>query len=100
MDIVKSSRVKLAQPKTGKMDLKETKESVLRWILSCETAYQLDLMINIMHEFIFERFKDDTPALEMELIKQELKEAWETQKVIVVKDGVLSSLYGKTNVEP
>lgn len=68
------------------MTLQETKEIIKRWLLSCETSEQLDLLLEVMDKFVFDRFAGSSPMVDLEMAKTELKEAWMDQKLLVVKN--------------
>lgn len=68
------------------MTLKETQEVITRWISSCETSEQLDLLLEVMDKFVFERYANTSTLIELELAKTDLKESWLTRKLIVAKN--------------
>lgn len=65
------------------MDIYQHKEIVLRWVRSCKTAEQLDLLTEIVRDFVVIRFWDKTESYEMELVKRELSDAIIERRVIV-----------------
>lgn len=67
------------------MTLQETQEIITRWIDSAETAEQLDLLVEIMDKFVFERFANISPLIELESAKSDLKDAWLVRKLLVVR---------------
>lgn len=66
------------------MNLQETKIVIAKWISSCDSSEQLDLLVEIMDRFILERFADQDPT-ELELVKTDLKQTWMDRKLIVAR---------------
>ena len=69
-------------PAPKNMDIQQQKEILLKWIRSCQTAEQLDLLARIVTEFVIKRFSDKIEFYEMELAKGELSDAIIEQRVI------------------
>ena len=69
------------------MDIQQQKEILLKWIRSCQTAEQLDLLSQRVTEFIVKRFSDKIEYYDMELAKGELSEAIIEQRVITAHEG-------------
>lgn len=67
------------------MTLKETQEIITKWIESCQTSEQLDLLLEVMDKFVFERFANISPLIELEAAKSDLKDAWLVRKLLVVR---------------
>jgi hypothetical protein len=68
------------------MDIQQQKEIFLKWIRSCQTAEQLDLLSQRVTEFVVERFSDKMEYYEMELTKEELSDAIIEQRVITARE--------------
>lgn len=66
-------------------DLPKHIEAILNWITSCRTSYQMDIIIKVMHDLIFERFREVITEYEMQIIKHQLKTAWEDQSLFIIK---------------
>ena len=77
-----------------KMTLGECKEIVLKWVRSCFTSEQLDLMEEVVEEFIVKRFslqidkevrKEDKPGAirELHMAQEEISKAIVNERVIV-----------------
>lgn len=73
-------------PKIFDMDVQQHKEIFLRWIRSCQTAEQLDLLSQRVTEFVVKRFSDKMERYEMELAKEELADAIIEQRVITARE--------------
>jgi hypothetical protein len=67
-------------------DLYETKDIILKWILSCTTAHQMDLLASIMNQFVLERFEKEVPKWELDMVMTELKMAWMIHKTVIVSN--------------
>ena len=65
------------------MDIYKHKETLFRWIWSCQTAQQLDLFTRLVKEFDPTRFHHKIEPLETELVKTELSDAIIEQRVII-----------------
>jgi hypothetical protein len=65
------------------MDIYRHKETLLKWIGSCQTAQQLDLFTRLVVEFDATRSYDKIEPLETELVKTELSDAIIEQRIIV-----------------
>jgi phage tail tape-measure protein len=66
------------------MNLQDTKEAFLRWINSCVSEDQVDLLADIVAEFIINRFKDDKKlAMEIELATEEIIRAMADKKILI-----------------
>lgn len=57
------------------MDIYRHKETLLKWIGSCQTAQQLDLFTRLVTEFDVTRFYNKMEPLEIELAKKDLYDA-------------------------
>ena len=68
------------------MDIHQQKEILLKWIRSCQTAEQLDLLAEIVTKFVVNRFSDKIESYEMELAKGELSDAIIEQRVITARE--------------
>ena len=68
------------------MDIHQQKEILLKWIRSCQTAEQLDLLAEIVTKFVVNRFSDKIESYEMELAKGELSDAIIEQRVITASE--------------
>ncbi len=66
--------------------IQQQKEILLKWIRSCRTAEQLDLLAQIVTEFVVKRFSDKIEFYEMELAKGELTDAIIEQRVITARE--------------
>ena len=66
--------------------IQQQKETLLKWIRSCRTAEQLDLLAEIVTEFVVKRFSDKIEFYEMELAKKELSDAIIEQRVITARE--------------
>ena len=73
-------------PAPKSMDIQQQKEILLKWIRSCQTAEQLDLLAQIVTEFVIKRFSDKIEFYEMELAKGELSDAIIEQRVITARE--------------
>jgi len=67
------------------MDIQQQKEILLKWIRSCQTAEQLDLLSHRVPEFVVKRFSDKIEYYEMELAIEELSDAIIEQRVITAR---------------
>jgi len=65
------------------MDLQTTAETFLLWIQSCKTNEQLELLENIQHEFVDNRFKDVVQEIDLVPILITLKDAFKTQSKLI-----------------
>jgi len=65
------------------MDIYKHKDTLLKWIWSCQTAQQLDLFTRLVTEFEVTRFYDRIEPREMEMVKKELSDAIIEQRVIL-----------------
>ncbi|MFI5185286.1 MAG: hypothetical protein ACHQF0_01020 [Chitinophagales bacterium] len=65
------------------MDIYRHKETLLKWICSCQTAQQLDLFTRLVTEFEVTRFHDKIEPGEIEEVKKELSAAIVEQRVIL-----------------
>ncbi len=65
------------------MTLQETQEIITRWINSCETSEQLELILEVIDKFIFERFAGLVTVFDMDLARSELNSEWLDRKLIV-----------------
>lgn len=63
------------------MDIYKHKETLLKWICSCQTAQQLDLFEKLVVEFDETRFNGQTEPIEIELVRKELFDAIIEQRV-------------------
>jgi len=68
------------------MDIQQQKEILLKWIRSCQTAEQIDLLSQRITEFVVKRFSDKIEYYEMELAKGELSDAIIEQRVITARE--------------
>ena len=68
------------------MDIQQQKEILLKWIRSCQTAEQLDLLSQRVTEFVVKRFSEKIEYYEMELAKEELSDAIIEQRVITAHE--------------
>jgi len=68
------------------MDIQQQKEILLKWIRSCRTAEQLDLLSIRVTEFVVKRFSDKIEYYEIELAKEELSDAIMEQRVITARE--------------
>lgn len=68
------------------IEIQQQKEILLKWIRSCRTAEQLDLLTQIVTEFVVKRFSDKIEFYEMELAKGELADAIIEQRVITARE--------------
>jgi uncharacterized coiled-coil protein SlyX len=68
------------------MDILQHKEIFLKWIRSCQTAEQLDLLSQRVKEFVVKRFSEKIEYYEMELAKEELSDAIIEQRVITARE--------------
>jgi hypothetical protein len=73
-------------PKIFYMDIQQHKEILLKWIRSCQTAEQLDLLSRRVTEFVVKRFSEKIEYYEMELAKEELSDAIIEQRVITARE--------------
>lgn len=64
------------------MNLNQTKQTLERWINSCTSVGQLSLCLDIIREFIGERFKEE---FETSLVVEELKDLVRDREKIIVK---------------
>jgi len=65
------------------MDIYKHKETLLKWIWSCQTAQQLDLFTRLVREYDASRFYNKIEPLETELVKTELSDASIEQRGII-----------------
>jgi hypothetical protein len=74
---------KLNREKKFRMDIYRHKQTLLKWIGSCQTSQQLDLFTRLVVEFDASRFYDKIDFLETELAKTELSDAIIEQRIIL-----------------
>jgi len=78
------------------MNLDQHKEAILRWVASCQTHEQLQLLISVTINYIsFERFPNDREK-EISFVAGEIFEAIEEKKWLVAAKKEIYSL-PKTN---
>ena len=65
------------------MDIYRHKDTLLKWIGSCQTAPQLDLFTRLVTEFEVTRFYDKIEPFEIELAKKDLYDAISDRRVIL-----------------
>jgi len=65
------------------MDIYRHKDTLLKWISSCQTAQQLDLFTRLVTEFEVTRFYDNIEPFEIEVVKKDLYDAIIDQRVIL-----------------
>ena len=65
------------------MDIYRHKETLLKWISSCQTAQQLDLFTRLVTEFEVTRFYDKIETFEIEVVKKDLYDAIIDQRVML-----------------
>jgi len=65
------------------MDIYRHKDTLLKWIGSCQTAPQLDLFTRLVTEFDVTRFYNKIEPLEIELAKKELYDAIVDQRIVI-----------------
>ena len=65
------------------MDIYRHKETLLKWISSCQTAQQLDLFTRLVTEFEVTGFYDKIEPYEIEVVKKDLYDAIVDQRVIL-----------------
>jgi hypothetical protein len=65
------------------MDIYRHKDTLLKWIGSCQTAPQLDLFKRLVTEFDVTRFYNKIEPLEIELAKKELYDAIIDQRIAI-----------------
>lgn len=75
------------------MDIYKHKDTVLKWVRSCQTAQQLDLFTRAVAEFDVARFHYKIELYEAELVKQELSDAIIEQRIILAGKGRLSQFW-------
>jgi hypothetical protein len=80
------TNVHAPKPLMSPIGVQQQKEILLKWIRSCRTAEQLDLLAEIVTEFVVKRFSDKTEFYEMELAKRELSDAIIEQRVITARE--------------
>lgn len=67
------------------MNLQQHKEIILRWINSCETSEQLDLLLEVIVEFVTKRFEGRAEPLELSITKDDLSNALTDKKMDIVR---------------
>jgi len=65
------------------MDIYRHKDTLLKWICSCQTAQQLDVFARLVTEFDVTRCYDKIEPFEIELVKKDLCDAIIDQRVIL-----------------
>jgi len=65
------------------MDIYRHKDTILKWICSCQTAHQLDVFARLVTEFDVTRCHDKIEPFEIELVKKDLYDAIIDQRVIL-----------------
>ncbi len=75
------------------MNLQDTKETILKWIFSCEKEDQVDLLTEVVTEFVSIRFRHEGKFCE--LATEELIRALVDQKILI-KRIAFQSLPDKT----
>jgi len=65
------------------MDIYRHKDTLLKWIWSCQTAQQLDLFERLVTEFDASRFYSTIEPHEIELTKRDISDAIIEQRVIL-----------------
>jgi len=74
------------------MNLDQHKEAILRWVASCQTHEQLQLLLSVTVNYIsFERFPNDTEK-EVLLVAKEIFDAIEEKKWLVAAQKEVYSL--------
>lgn len=71
------------------MDLKTTKETILKWITSCETLEQMSLCSDAIDFFIIDRFSGKADVEEFAKAVYDLHEAMGKREVEIVKKNVV-----------
>lgn len=66
------------------LSLEETKEIVMGWLKSCESQPQLDLLVEIIHGFVFMRFEGQLSQTEYDLLKTEFRQAYVNQVMSII----------------
>jgi len=65
------------------MDIYKHKDTLLKWICSCQTAQQLDVFTRLVTEYDVTRFYSKLEPFEIELVKKDLFDAIIEQRVIL-----------------
>jgi len=65
------------------MDIYKHKDTLLKWICSCQTAQQLDVFTRLVTEYDVTRFYNKLEPFEIELVKKDLFDAIIEQRVIL-----------------
>jgi len=65
------------------MDIYKHKDTLLKWICSCQTAQQLDVFTRLVTEYDVTRFYNKLEPFEIELVKKDLYDAIIDQRVIL-----------------
>jgi hypothetical protein len=65
------------------MDIYKHRDTLLKWICSCQTAQQLDLFTRIVTEYDVTRFYNKMDSLDIELVKKDLYDAIIDQRIIL-----------------
>lgn len=70
------------------MDFQTTKETIIRWIYSCETLEQMQLCSDAIDMFIIDRFAGKVEVMEFSEAVCELHEAMADREVNIVMGNV------------
>lgn len=67
------------------MNIEKHKEIILKWIKSCRTAEQIDLLNEIIGKFVIDRFSGIVQSHELDMVLTELNEAINIRRIIVAR---------------
>lgn len=65
------------------MNIIDVKETILKWVLSCDKPEQVDLLADVVAEFVVNRFEKTESPLVIEIIRDILISAMADQKLII-----------------
>lgn len=68
------------------MNLQDHKEILLKWVSSCQTFEQLELIQEVIREFITKRFEARATEHELNAVLKELADGIVDRKILVVHD--------------
>jgi hypothetical protein len=68
------------------MTIHETKDTIIRWIKTCDKEEQIDQMVIwVIDQLIVNKFEKTVPVITMEIIKELLVDEMEIQRKVINK---------------
>lgn len=66
------------------MTLQQTSDIILKWISSCHTSEQLDLLVPVVTSHIVTPFQNKVPELDLLLVKEDLVNAISDRQRMII----------------